>query len=253
MQIPKSFKSPWFTLRIGNLPFSIRIDRRVPLVALAIIAFTLVVLVLSINYGVYNMTPIDVIQTIIGTLPQDHPEFRNFNLVVHVFRLPRIVLAFLVGAALATSGALMQGITRNPLADPFLLGVSSGAAVVAVALIVAIRNVSLTLLPWGAFVGGTLTAGLIYFLALKRGNTSPVRLILIGIALEAVITAVTTMILLFGNINEVQQAYVWLAGSVYGRNWDHVRALGGWMLVFLPAAFLMARTLNTLNLTWQKG
>lgn len=258
-------RSIWLTLRPRKLPFSYRIDRRVPLAAFMLLAFTFIVLVLSISYGEYDISPLEVIQTITGTLPQDHPDYRNYNLVVHTFRLPRIVLAFLVGAALATSGAIMQGVTRNPLAEPYLLGVSGGAGLAAVALIVWLKDLPTTLLPFAAFGGGLLTAALIYTLAWKRGSSTPIRLILIGVAISALIGALTTMMLLFGEINDVQQAYIWLTGSVYGRNWEHVRALGGWLLAFLPLAFLMARSLNTLNLgddaakglglrvEWQRG
>lgn len=260
-----SSKPAWFTIRPRGLPFSYRIDRRVPLAALAILAFTAVVLVFSISYGEYDISPGEVVQTILGTLDKEHPDYRNFNLVVHTFRLPRILTAFLVGAAMAISGAIMQGITRNPLADPYLLGVSGGAGVAAVALIVWLKEVPITLLPWAAFCGALLAAGVIYSLAWKHGSSTPLRLILIGIAVEAVVAAITSMMLLFGEINDVQQAYIWLTGSVYGRNWEHVHALGGWLLVFLPAAFLMARSLNTLNLgddtakglglrvEWQRG
>ncbi|MCU0497074.1 MAG: iron ABC transporter permease [Anaerolineae bacterium] len=265
MNVGRPLKSTWLTLRFRKLPFSYRIDRRVPLVALLLMAFTLMVLIFSISYGAYDISPLEVIQTISGTLPQDHPDYRNFNLVVHTFRLPRIILAFLVGAALATSGAIMQGITRNPLADPYLLGVSGGAALVAVALIVWLKDLPISLLPWGAFAGALLTAGTIYILALKQGSSSPVRLILIGVALGSMIGAVLTVMLLFGDINDVQQAYVWLTGSVYGTRWEHVQALSGWLLVFLPIAFFMARSLNALNLgdetaqglglrvEWQRG
>lgn len=244
----KPLKSTWLTLRPRGLPFSFRLDRRVPFIAMILLAFTLVVLVMSISYGEYDISPLEVLQTITGTLPQDHPNARSFNLVVHTFRLPRIILAFLVGAALATSGAIMQGITRNPLADPYLLGVSGGAALVAVTLIVWLKNIPITLLPWGTFGGALLTAGIIYVLAWRHGSSTPIRLILIGIALESAIGAATTMMLLFGNINDVQQAYVWLTGSVAARNWEHVRALGGWLLILLPVAFLMARSLNVLSL-----
>jgi iron complex transport system permease protein len=235
-------------MRSRYVPFSYRIDRRVPLVALAILIFTLVTLVFSISYGEYDITPVEVVQTIIGTLPEDHADYRNFNLVVFTFRLPRIILAFLVGAALATSGAIMQGVTRNPLADPYLLGVSGGAGLAAVSLIVWLKDVPVAYLPWAAFGGALLTAGVIYLLAWKNGSSTPIRLILIGVALGAVIGAATTMMLTFGDIDDVQQAYVWLTGSVYGRNWEHVQALGGWLIMFLPAAFLTARLLNALNL-----
>ncbi len=237
----------WITLRTRRPPFSYRIDRRVPLIALALLAFTTVTLVLSISYGEYNIPPLEVVRTIFRT-NTDHPDYANFALVVHTFRLPRITLAFLVGAALAVSGALMQGITRNPLADPYLLGVSGGAALVAVAVIVWIKTIAISQLPLAALAGGLLAAGVIYSFAWKNGSSTPIRLILIGIAVEALVGSVTSVMLLFGNINDVQQAYVWLTGSVYGRNWEHVHTLGAWLLFLLPVAFLLARQLNTLNL-----
>ncbi|MBA3874655.1 MAG: iron ABC transporter permease [Anaerolineae bacterium] len=245
--MPSVPRPAWISLRLRRIHFSYRIDRRVPFVALAIVAFTLVVLVLSVSYGDYNIPPLDVVRTILNT-NQSHPDYANFHLVIFTFRLPRIILAFLVGAALAASGTIMQGITRNPLADPYLLGVSEGGGLAAVALIVTVKNVPITFVPWFAFVGALLTAGIIYLLAWKNGSSTPIRLILIGIAISAVIGSVMTTMLLFGRIDDVQQAYVWLAGSVHGRNWEHVSVLGGWLLVFLPIAFLTARSLNILGL-----
>ena len=245
---PAQTKANWLTIRPRYLPLSLRIDRRVPLVALAIVAFTLVVLVVSISYGAYEITPWEVVQTITGTLAEDHPDARNFNLVVHTFRLPRILTAFFVGAALATSGVIMQGITRNPLAEPGILGVSAGAGLAAVAIIVWFDDVPLALLPWAAFGGALLTSIAIYLLSWSQGSGAPVRLILIGVAFAAVLSSLTTFMLVFGDIRDVQQAYVWLAGSVYGRNWEHVQTLGVWLLVLLPIAILSARQLNTLSL-----
>lgn len=238
----------WITIRPRRLPFfSYRVDRRVPLVAAAILIFTLATLVASVSYGEYNIPPLEVVRTILN-VNQDHPDYANFHLVVYTFRLPRIVLAFLVGAALAASGTIMQGITRNLLADPYLLGVSSGATLAAVSLIVWLKNVPTSVLPFAAFGGALITAAAIYIMAWKHGTSTPLRLILIGIAIGALIGGATTVMLVFGNINDVQQAYVWLTGSVYGRGWEHVAALGGWLIVFLPVAFLLARQLNTLNL-----
>lgn len=240
-------RAPWITVRTRRVPLSYRVDRRVPLTALMLVVFTLVMLVISINHGAYDMSPVDVVQTLTGTLDADHPQYRNFNLVVFTFRLPRILVAFLVGAALATSGAIMQGVTRNPLADPHLLGVSGGAGFAAVAIIVWLKDVPVSALPLATLTGALLTAAAIYMLAWK-GGSSPMRLILIGAALASVLSALTTLMLVFGDINQVQQAYVWLTGSVYGRNWEHVRALVDWLIVLLPVAFLSARWLNTLNL-----
>ncbi len=248
MALRSPAKPGWIALRSRRLRLSFKLDRRVPGVALAILALTFVVLVFSISYGEYNISPWDVFRTLTGTLPDDHPDYANYRLVVHTFRLPRILTAFLVGAALATSGTIMQSITRNPLAEPGILGVSAGAGLAAVALIVWFRDVPLSLLPWAAFGGALATSAAIYVLSWKHGGSTPVRLILIGVALASVLGSLTSFMLVFGDITDVQQAYVWLAGSIYGRNWSHVRALGAWLLALLPVAFLMARQLNALSL-----
>jgi iron complex transport system permease protein len=238
----------WIAVRTRKPAISLKLDRRVPAIALTILVVTLVVLVISISYGEYDINPLEVVQTLIGALPADHPEYRNFNLVVHTFRLPRILTAFLVGAALATSGAIMQGITRNPLAEPGILGVSAGAGLAAVSIIVWFKDVPVSVLPWAAFFGALATALAIYTLSWKDGGSAPIRLILIGVAFAAVLGALTSFMLVFGDINDVQQAYVWLTGSVYGRNWEHVQTMGLWLLVLLPMAIFSARQLNVLNL-----
>lgn len=237
----------WITIRPQLGRFSLRLDRRVPWVALSILAFTITVLVISISYGEYDINPIEVIQTLFGAIPEDHPDYRNFNLVVFTFRLPRIITAFMVGMALATSGAIMQGITRNPLAEPSLLGVSAGAGMVAVTMIVWL-DIPTRNLPWAALCGGLITAGVIYTLSWRNGGSTPIRLILIGVAVAAVLSAVTSFMLVFGNINDVQQAYVWLTGSVYGRTWEHVAILDKWLYVLIPIALFSARRLNMLSL-----
>lgn len=242
VEIPKL----WHTLRLRRLSY--RIDRRVPFVALMLIAFTFIVLVMSISYGEYDISPLEVVQTMTHTLDEAHPQYRQFNLVVFTFRLPRIWVAFMAGAALATSGAIMQGITRNPLADPYLLGVSGGAGLAAVAVIVLRDDVPMRYLQWLAFGGALTAAVVIYGLAWKGGSSAPMRLILIGVAIAAIINALTTMILVSGQITQVQQAYVWLSGSVYGRTWQHVHLLAGWLVILLPVAFLSARWLNVLNM-----
>lgn len=241
-------KPNWLTIRLRQPPISVKLDRRVLPIGAVILTVTCVILVISVSYGEYDISPLEVVQTITGTLPADHPDAANFNLVVHTFRLPRILTAFLVGMALATSGAIMQGITRNPLAEPGILGVSAGAGLAAVAVIVWLQDAPLGLLPWAAFCGALITALGIYLLSWKDGGSAPVRLILIGVAFAAVLSALTTFMLVFGEINDVQQAYVWLAGSVYGRNWEHVHTLGLWLLVLIPLAVFSARQLNTLAL-----
>lgn len=240
--VQKDGAGTWRTVRLGEWA-SFRLDKRALPVMLVLILAVLVLGVLSVSYGEYRIAPLDVVRATLGleTGNDDH------RLVVRLFRLPRIVLAALVGAALAVSGAILQGVTRNALADPGILGISSGAALAAVSLLIYFTQAPVALLPWAAFGGALLTAALIYLFA-WRGGSSPLRLILIGIGFAAVSQALTTLMVVFGDINDVQGAYVWLSGSVYGRDWGHVRALALWLAVLLPLALLSARQLNTLAL-----
>ena len=235
-------KGAWRTVRLGRR-VSFCLDRRVLPVLLALLLLLLAAVILSVSYGEYRIAPLDVVRATFG-LETGNDDYR---LVVRLFRLPRIVLAALVGAALAVSGAILQGVTRNPLADPGILGISSGAALAAVSLLVYFTAAPALLLPWAAFGGALLSAALIYLLA-WRGGSSPLRLILIGIGFAAGAQALTTLLVVFGEINDVQRALVWLSGSVYSRGWAEVRVLALSLAVLLPLTFLSARQLNTLSL-----
>ncbi len=240
MQTSSVNKPSWNTIRLGR--FSFKLDRRVLPVSLVLIVIAISVLVVSISYGEFDISPFEVLQTILG---QETSDSRH-ELVVWTFRMPRILVAFMVGAALAVSGTILQGITRNPLADPGILGVTSGASLAAVLMIVWL-DVSLEWLPIAAFTGAMVMAVLI-FVFTWNGGSSPVRLILVGVGMAAVASALTNLMIVFGEINQVQQATIWLAGSVYGRGWDHVHTIALWLAILLPVSILMARQLNTLNL-----
>lgn len=254
-------QQPWIIIRPNRLPLSFRLDRRVPLVLLAAIVVTLAVMVVNIGVGEYPIAPLDVIKTVLH-LPTEN--FDDYNFVVNTLRLPRMLVAALVGLALGISGAIMQGLTRNPLASPDILGISAGAGLVAVTLMVVFQDVPSGVIPLAAFGGALLIAVLIYLLA-WRGGDSPLRLILVGIGLGAVTGALTTLMITFGDIYDVQRALIWLTGSVYARSWDEFGALLPWVIVFAPLAFLLARDLNTLTLgeevarglgtrvAWQRG
>ncbi len=232
---------PWITLRTRLL--SLRVDRRVPpVLALALLA-TLAAMVVNIGVGEYPVPPLDVVRTVLG-LPTGN---EDYSFIVNTLRLPRMLVAALVGLALGVSGAIMQGLTRNPLADPGILGISAGAGLVAVTLIVVVRNVPAGIIPLAAFGGAVTIAALIYLLA-WRGGDSPIRLILVGIGLGAICGALTTLIITFGDIYDVQRALIWLTGSVYGRSWTEFWPLVPWIVVFVPLALLLARDLNALNL-----
>lgn len=239
--LPAGPRPPWLALRLSGLSF--RLDRRVPLVALALLAALLLALVVSTGYGEYTITPPDVLRAAFGMETSD----ANHALVVRTFRLPRILLAGLVGMALALSGAILQGITRNDLADPGILGINAGAGVGVVWYLTQVERPNFLVLPWLAFGGALVAALLIYWLAWRDGS-APLRLILIGVGVASLGGAFISFWLIHSEIFQAQQAMIWLAGSVYGSDWEEVRTMLLWLAALLPLTLLAARTLNTLTL-----
>jgi iron complex transport system permease protein len=233
----------WHTIRFKGLPLSFRVDRRVPLVLALTLLATLAVMVINIGVGEYPIPALDVIRTVLHLPTGDN----NYDFIVNTLRLPRMLVAALVGLALGISGTILQGLTRNPLAAPGILGINAGAGLMAVALIVVLPGLPSGMISVAAFGGAVMVAILIYLLA-WRGGDSPMRLILVGIGLGAVIGALTTLMITFGEINSVQRALIWLTGSVYGRSWQELWALLPWIVIFAPLAMLLARDLNALNL-----
>jgi iron complex transport system permease protein len=236
-------KTNTIVFRSKILPISIRLKSHVPIVFLILLLITLTAMVINTSFGEYPIPPLAVIQTVLGIDKGNS----DYDFVINTLRLPRTLTACLVGMALAISGTIMQGITRNPLADPGIIGIDAGASLAAVSLIVLFPNLSSGLLPIAAFGGALVASLLIYFLAWDRG-THPVRLILIGIGIAAVASSFTNLMVTFGDINSVSQALVWLAGSVYGRSWEQVLSLIPWLLVFIPLALANAPQLNALAL-----
>lgn len=170
--------------------------------------------------------------------------------IVYLIRFPRVLTAALVGACLALSGVLMQGLFRNPLADAGLIGVSSGGALGGVIVISSgLAVTSSVALPCATFTGALLTAFAVYFFTARRGQTPLTTLLLVGIAANAVLASLTTLILSLAQDYEIsRQMLFWLMGGLDGRGWTHVQmvlpfALGG----LLPAVFF-SRNLNVLLL-----
>lgn len=238
-------QSTWQAHRIviRHSRISFHLDRRVPGILLITLLLVLAVMVVNIGVGEYPIAPLDVIRSVLH-LSSANPDY---DFIVNTLRLPRMLVAALVGGALALSGTILQGLTRNPLSDPGILGIDAGAGLVAVALIVLFPAVPDGVLPLGAFAGAAMVALLIYLLAWRDGD-SPIRLILVGIGLAAVLGALTTLIITFGNIYSVQSAMIWLTGSLYGVTWQQFWALLPWVAVFAPLTLLLARDLNALNL-----
>ncbi|GGF95452.1 iron ABC transporter permease [Paenibacillus aceti] len=208
---------------------------------LIIIAF-----VLSMNTGFIRLSPLDTIRTLFGGGTEKE------ELILFQFRLPRIVISVLIGAGLAVSGCIMQGISRNALADPGILGINAGAGLVVLIFVAYYPNMgtaSIFLLPVLAWIGAGVTAAIIFSLSYKRHKgLLPTRLLLTGVAVAAGISAATIVITLRINPEKYQFVATWMAGSIWGTNWKFVLALLPFIVILLPFVFSKARTMNVLNL-----
>ncbi|HIK14031.1 MAG TPA: iron ABC transporter permease [Leptolyngbyaceae cyanobacterium M33_DOE_097] len=221
----------------------LRVDRRLPALLLVLLLFNLAAIVLNVQQGEYAIATIDIIKTLLG-IDTGNPDHA---FIIYTLRLPRTLVACLVGITLALSGAIFQGLSRNPLADPSIIGINAGASLLAVSVIILFPSAPVYILPIAAFVGAALVSILIYSLAWKSGS-SPTLLILIGIGLSAIATAFTSLMITFGSIYDVSQALVWLAGSVYGRSWEQFFPFLPWVILGVPIALSLSRHLNVLNL-----
>lgn len=167
------------------------------------------------------------------------------QVIVWELRLPRALLALLVGAALGMAGALLQGVLGNGLADPYLLGISAGAGLAAVGLLTV--GQATQWVPVAAWLGGMATTAVVYALARSRSGVSVERLILAGVAVSALFGAVSSTLLLMAD-DRVQVALTWLIGSLNGRGWPEVRQVGLYIGLGLLAGWAQARVLNVLAL-----
>ena len=175
-----------------------------------------------------------------------HQGLAQNQTIVWDLRLPRILAAALVGAALGMSGGLLQGMLRNSLADPFVLGISAGAGLVAIGCIT--FSISTLYLPLGAWLGAMGTAAIVYILGYRAGTITVERLLLAGIAISSLFGAMQTMMLLLNDESRLQSALNWLVGSLNGRGWSNVEVAAPYVLVGLLAGCLLGRSVNLLSL-----
>ncbi|MBT2290767.1 iron ABC transporter permease [Paenibacillus albidus] len=215
-------------------------------VMLVLSILIVLVFIISVNTGYIKLTPIELLKTMFGsgTAKQE--------LILFDFRLPRIVISVLIGAGLAVSGAVMQGVFRNSLADPGILGINAGAGLMVMLLISFYPTTAAApvfLLPLVAFFGAAVTAILIYSLAYKRHEgVSPIRLLLTGVAIAAGMSAAMIVLTLKLDPDKYKFVATWLAGSIWGTSWKFVLSLLPWILILLPYVIFKARVMNVLNL-----
>ncbi|UXR73528.1 iron chelate uptake ABC transporter family permease subunit [Staphylococcus sp. IVB6238] len=168
------------------------------------------------------------------------------NFILAEYRIPRMLLAILVGAALAISGAVIQGVVRNPLASPDVIGITKGASLAAVIVIIVFPAAPLFVLPIASFAGA-LVISIILSLLISYKNVKGSQLALIGMAIGAIAMAVVQY-LLIRHPMEANIALVWLTGSLFGRSMQHVMTILPWLLVGIPAILYYSHKLDILHL-----
>jgi iron complex transport system permease protein len=169
------------------------------------------------------------------------------QVIVWELRLPRFLVAATVGASLGMAGAMLQGLLRNTLADPYVLGISAGAGVVAIALIS--MGAAASVLPLASWLGAILTTVMIFGLSYDRGRGVTIeRLVLVGIAVGALLGAIQTILLLLADEGRVQSALNWLIGSLNGRGWKELTIVAPYVIVGVLLGTTGAKTLNALSL-----
>lgn len=197
---------------------------------------------ISLNLGAAAISPHTVWQALVAF------DGSTDHLIITTVRLPRIIIAPIVGAALSVAGSLMQGLTRNPLADPGILGISSGAALAVVASTFYFGSLSVQSSTWVAFAGGAVAAMAVYVLgSIGRSGITPLKLILAGAVLSYLMAALTTSILILSQ-RTLEEIRFWLAGSVAGKDLDSLVQVSPYILVGLIVAFSIGQQITTLNL-----
>lgn len=165
--------------------------------------------------------------------------------IVYLIRMPRVFCGILAGTNLALAGCILQGILRNPLADPGIIGVTAGAGLFAMAVMIILPEMS-HLVPLSAFAGAMLAVGIVFALSWERG-VQPLRMILAGVAVAAFFGGAQTALMVFYS-DRIQSAISWLAGGFQGASWSHVSMILPYTLLGLAAVFFISRWLNALQL-----
>lgn len=217
------------------------------IIVLLLTLLILLTVVVGIGVGPASLSFDRLIPTILG-----QGTFKE-EFVLFSIRLPRIVITILAGMALALSGAILQGITRNDLADPGIIGINAGAGVaISMFFLYVPINVGsfVYMLPAVAFLGALITAILIYLFSYQRvGGLQPVRLVLVGVGFSMALSGM--MIILISSAERVKVDFIakWLAGNIWGSDWPFILALLPWLLVLVPFTLYRANRLNLLGMS----
>ena len=209
-----------------------------------VVTLSLMVLLfgLSIRLGTYTLSLEEIWAAF-------QPDDKNYFTLME-YRLPRAVLAILLGSALAISGVLVQSVVRNPLASPDILGINNAAGLVAVSVLMFLPNLAFYWMPIFAFLGGVLSFVILWIVC--GFNFRPIKMAIIGVALSALWAAISHYLMLTNPV-EINTAMLWLTGSLWGRSWSYLNVVLPWLVVLLPLPFIFCRDLDTLGLGENKA
>ena len=209
-----------------------------------VVTLSLMVLLfgLSIRLGTYTLSFAEIWAAF-------QPDDKNYFTLME-YRLPRAVLAILLGGALAISGVLVQSVVRNPLASPDILGINNAAGLVAVSVLMFLPNLAFYWMPIFAFLGGVLSFVILWIVC--GFNFRPIKMAIIGVALSALWAAISHYLMLTNPV-EINTAMLWLTGSLWGRSWSYLNVVLPWLVVLLPLPFIFCRDLDTLGLGENKA
>ena len=197
---------------------------------------------LSIRLGTYTLSFEEIWAAF-------QPDDKNYFTLME-YRLPRAVLAILLGGTLAISGVLVQSVVRNPLASPDILGINNAAGLVAVSVLMFLPNLAFYWMPIFAFLGGVLSFVILWIVC--GFNFRPIKMAIIGVALSALWAAISHYLMLTNPV-EINTAMLWLTGSLWGRSWSYLNVVLPWLVVLLPLPFIFCRDLDTLGLGENKA
>ncbi|MBD8498044.1 iron ABC transporter permease [Paenibacillus sp. CAU 1523] len=197
-------------------------------------------LLLNVSLGTSDISVSTVIQALFFI---DHSKD---SLIVQQIRLPRVLVAVFIGANLAVAGAIMQAITRNPLANPQVFGVNAGASLIVVSSTVLLPQLTQQQLVYSAFLGAALGGLIVYYIS-DGGNARPAYLAIAGMTVHFFLSSLTQGLIMF-NENTTDSVLYWLVGAIENRNWNHLKILLPWSIIGLVGAFLLSRSLTMLSM-----
>ncbi|MDO5371824.1 MAG: iron chelate uptake ABC transporter family permease subunit [Corynebacterium glutamicum] len=229
------------TMRVALGRVQVFVEKRTALLALALCLAAAALAVYSVASGTINYSLAEVMSAL-ALRGEDKTE-----LVIWSIRLPRAVAAIAVGMALGAAGSVFQSISRNALGSPDVIGFTTGAATGAVLQIV-LYNKGATATALSAVAFGVVTAVIVYLLSRNRGSTGGYRLVLIGIGVSAMLSALNTLLLAWGDLDLAVKARIWLSGSLNAREWNDVYPALIALAICLPMLIYYSRPLNILEM-----